>query len=118
MPDADKNYYQCMIFINDTLYEKRSFDSIASILITSPVRSIFFKLSTDVRMPTRFMDTLSTDKVIPKFSTANRDKISIVLSDSLFNYRVFNNEVLRVRRKGLRFYDSRAGQWQYLDRRK
>src|SRR6187402_188105 len=37
MPDADKNYYQCMIFINDTLYEKRSFDSIASILITSPV---------------------------------------------------------------------------------
>lgn len=118
MPDTDKNYYQCMIFINDTLYQKRNCDSIDSILITSPVRSIFFKLSTDIRMPTRLLDTLSTDKFIPRSSTANREKISIVLSDSLFNYRVFNKEALRVTRRGLRFYDSRGGQWQCLARRK
>jgi len=117
MPDSDKNYYQCMIFINDTLYGKRSCDSIASILISSPIKNIFFKLSADVRMPTRFMDTLTTDKFSPRLSIGNKTKIDIIFKDSLFNYRVFNDEILKVTRKGLKFRDSRTGQWQYINRR-
>ena len=60
-------------------------------------------------MPTRSLDTLSTDKFFPKATTTNKAKIDIILNDSLFNYRIFNNEVLKITRKGLRFYDYRGG---------
>jgi len=114
IPNADKKYYQCMVYVNDMLYEKISCDSIDTILVASPVKSIFFKLSADPRMPTRFLDTLSTEKFITHSNTSSQERLNIILRDSLFNYRIFDNDTLEVTRKGLKFYDPGNGQWQYI----
>jgi hypothetical protein len=118
IPNADKKYYQCMIFIDDVLYEKRSCDLLDTILVSGPMKSIFFKLSADPRLPTRFLDTLSTEKFITQSSKSNRERLAIILDDSLFNYRVFKNDTLEVARKGLRFYDPEKCQWLYVPRAK
>jgi hypothetical protein len=117
MPDADKKYYQCMVLVNDALYKKTSCDSFSDVRVSIPVKSIFFKLSADPRMPARFLDTLSTEKLMPASSMGNKDKIDIVYNDSLFNYRVFNNEEVKVSGKGLKFYDLKRGRWQYIPKR-
>jgi hypothetical protein len=116
--NGNKNHYQCMIFINDTLFTIKTCDSLSSILINSPIKDYFFKLTTDTRMPTRFLDTLSTNKIFTKSSNSNNFKIKINLVDSLFNYRIFNNDILQVTNKGLNFYDSHLNQWQLIPKKK
>lgn len=106
LSDNDLKYYQCLIFINDTLYGKRSCDSLSSITIASPVRDIYFKISADIRKPTRSLDTLCTVKYFTKSFNANKKQVDIIINDSLFNYRVFDNDILKVTEKGLKFYDS------------
>jgi len=118
IPNAEKQYYQCMVFINDALYEKRSCDSIDTILVPAPVKSIFFKLSADTRMPSRFLDTLCTEKFITQSTTSSQEQLTIIVPDSLFNYRIFDKDTLEVTRKGLRFYDSAGGKWQYVPKMK
>lgn len=115
--DADKKYYWCEIFINDALYEKINCDSLSSISITPPINSVFFGLTADERIPGRFLDTLYTDKFFPKSNSANKLKADISYIDSLFNYRVFNNEVLKMTRKGLNFYNYQSSEWQSLPKR-
>jgi hypothetical protein len=106
IPDSEKTYYQCSIFINDTLFRKTSCDSLQLLTIDQKINSLFFSISADERIPTRFLDTLYSEKIL--FKSANRRKLNIdfVYQDSLFNYRVFNDEVLNVSGTYLKFYDS------------
>ncbi len=108
MPEDKRNYYRCMAFVNDSLYVDKSFDSIRYISIASPVKSIFFKLSADVRIPARFLDTLTTDKFLPKSDMENKSKIDIVFNDSLFNYKVFNGDIIRITKKRFKILQSKG----------
>lgn len=100
-----KEHYRCMVFVNDTLYATVRCDTISHVSVGFPVKSIFFRVSADAGMPSIFLDTLSTEKFRPANGMGNKDKIDIVYNDSLFNYRVFNNEEVKLSKKGLTFYD-------------
>jgi len=102
-------YYRCEIFINDTLYEKRSCDSLSSIVIAKPMRSLFLGICADERIPGRLLDTLYTEKFYPRSEYRNNLKMDISYIDSLFNYRIFNNETIRIANKKLVFYDNKHG---------
>ena len=118
LPDEEKANYLCMIFINDTLCGTKTCDSLASITIPSSIRSIYFRFSGDEKVPARMMDTLSTDRFFPVATMGNKLQIHVLLNDSLFNYRVFDNVLYKVTPKGLRYYDPRDNHWQYIARKK
>jgi len=102
---AGKEHYRCMVFVNDTLYASAGVDTFTHVRVDFPVKNIFFKLSADESMPSIFLDTLSTEKFHPVNALGNKDRIDIGYTDSLFNYRVFHNEEVRLSKKGLTFYD-------------
>ncbi|PUZ19688.1 hypothetical protein GA0116948_12319 [Chitinophaga costaii] len=108
IPEDKRNYYQCMVFVNDSLYVNKRFDSLPYLSIGSPVKIIFFKLSADVSIPARFLDTLTTDTFFPKSDMANSSKIDIVFNDSLFNYQVFNNDILKITKGKFKIFRSKG----------
>ena len=100
-------YYKCEIFVNDTLYEMRSCDSLSFIAIAMPVKSLFWGISAHQRMPGRALDTLYTQKFYPRSEYSNTLKVDISYTDSFFNYRIFNNKAIRIINKKLVFYDDK-----------
>ena len=116
IPEAEKKYYQCSIFINDSFFIEKNFDSIGSIIISKPISSVFFKINADERIPNRFLDTLLTEKYFFKSESKKNLKINILWQDSLFNYKVFNNEVLKLTHHGVKFYSPENKTWVYLPR--
>jgi hypothetical protein len=118
IPNADRASYRCLIFVNDTLYGKASCDSLSPISIPTSIKDIYFGITAGVTIPARFLDTLYTEKMFPKSRTANKDKIDISYNDSLFNYRVFNNEILRISKKGLEFNDGKRTELLYNSKSK
>lgn len=118
MPDLEKAYYQCSVFVNDSFFIKKRCDSMTSIFIGKPISSLFFRLNADVRMPTRFLDSLITEKYFSKSNGSKSLKVDILYKDSLFNYKVFSGEILKFTRKGMKFYSSENDRWIYLPRKK
>jgi hypothetical protein len=116
IPDTEKKYYQCMVFVNDNFYEKSNCDSFNSVLVGFPINNIQFKISADPRMPGRLFDTLSTKKFSPQSSTSNKKELEILFSDSLFNYRIFDSDTITLTKKGIRFIDAGVGGPQLIDK--
>lgn len=110
-PDLEREYYECLIFVNDFLYTKEKCDSIISISIKEPIENFYLGLTADRKidplLATRALDTLYTEKFISKPSMYGKYEVEIIYNDSLFNYKVFNHETIKVTRKGLKFYDYR-----------
>lgn len=117
MPAKERPYYRCGIFVNDSLLHTQSCDSLNLFEIDRPVTSYFFSLSSDERKPGRFLDTLFSKKEYTKMSTGNLLEVKFVYNDSFFSYRVFNNETLRISRKGLRFFVAKDDKWYFLPRK-
>jgi len=118
IPDVEKAYYQCSVFINDSLFIKKRCDSVSSIQVGKPISSLFFRLNADERMPSRFLDSLITEKYFLKSSSSKNLKVDILYKDSLFNYKVFSGEILKFTLKGMKFYSSKNDRWIYLPRKK
>ena len=108
-PGFERKYYECLIFINDSLYAKHKCDSVISLSVRKPVENVFLGLTADLKadtiLITRSLDTIYTEKFYPKPDTFNKYTLRIAYNDSLFNYKIFNNEILKISRKGLIFYD-------------
>ena len=111
MPESERMLYYCSIFINDQYYVTRRCDSLSGISITIPANSFFLGISGSEKLPGRFMDTLFTEKVFPKIAVADF-KVEVAFKDSLFNYKVFDNEVLKVTNKSLKICINKD--WQTL----
>ncbi len=101
----DQTFYKCGIFVDGALYETRSCDSLSSIVITKPLKSIYFGFSADERMPGRFIDTLYTQTFHPRMEYGNNLNVDIAYVDSFFNYRIFDSEMIHIANKKLIFYD-------------
>jgi hypothetical protein len=110
-PDFNRKYYECLIFVNDTLHAKEKCDSIISVSIRKPVGDIFLGFTADRTvdplLASRALDTVYTEKLYPKADTFDKYTLRIIYNDSLFNYKVFDNEIFKITRKGLIFYDSK-----------
>jgi len=81
--------------------------------------NVFLKISADGRMPTRYLDSLVTEKYfLQSGSSISGLKINVLYNDSLFNYKVFNNYILKLKKEGIKFYSSKSNRWIYLPRTK
>jgi len=104
MPESEKTFYQCSFFINDKYYVTRSCNSLSRIALVLPVHNVYLGISGNEKMPGRFTDTLYTQKAFPVITSNNNTdlKLQVDFKDSLFNYRVIENEILKVTNKGLK----------------
>lgn len=100
--------YECFIFINDSLSSICNCDSIyiPQEKIPFEIKDFFVKIHSISNMPVRFFDTAISNKYFPSQATGNNIVAEVVVNDSLFNYRVFDNTRVKVRGNKLLFYDS------------
>ncbi len=102
---------ECAIFINDTLKEIRRCDSMGLIAIKESVRKIFVQIRKSPLLMTtlRFsLEPLVTNVYSTSKEYGNFIKFNIMINDSLFSYKVFDNKVIKVKEKGIYFYDDKG----------
>jgi hypothetical protein len=108
-PDFRRKYYECLIFINDTLHAKQKCDSILSVSLGKSVDNVFFGFTADLQadplLAARTLDTLYTTKFYPKDDVVGKSTLRVIYNDSLFNYKIFDSDVFKITRKGLIFND-------------
>jgi hypothetical protein len=114
IPKEYRTYYQCSIFIDDVKYDQRNCDSLSLLRIEQPLGSLYFQLNADERIPARFLDTLRTEVFVPKKKYGNQLKIDFDYNDSLFNYQLFNDELMKVSKNKLNYISSKNIECQYL----
>ena len=141
----DLKNYKCAIFINDTLYsfngtglmvptgltikefEKEvnvadiyfrytRCDSLLSLRLNSPIRSLFFKIiKYEINSTYLSRKPLQTEKYVSSLDSQHTTLgVSVSFNDSLFNYRVFNNEKIKVRRKGILVFNDNTNTWWHI----
>ena len=140
----DLKNYKCAVFINDTLYSLKGSgliiptrlgfnefekelnvsdiffrytrcDSLLSLKVNNPIKSIFFKIiKFEINSTHLTRQPLETEKYILVSNNNKNLNIRISLKDSLFNYRVFKNEKLKVRTKGISIFNSNNNTWWYI----
>lgn len=99
----EKRYYQCLIFIDNTFFAQRSCDSLSNLIVPAPKKSMFFKLTADTRIPTRFLDTLTSSIYSLKNINVYRIDANMTYNDSLFNYKLFNHAILQINNNKLKY---------------
>jgi hypothetical protein len=102
---------ECAIIINDISKEIRRCDSIALVEIKMPVRKILVEVRKSPLMMTslRFsLDPLVTNTYTAKKEYGNFTSFKIVVIDSLFSYKVFDNTKLKIRKGGLYYYNQKG----------
>jgi hypothetical protein len=104
-------YYKCSIFIDESLYIQKRCDSLSLFKVPAPKLNLYFKLESDVRIPSRFLDELVTSKYSIKNNEFNIINVMFQYNDSLFNYKVFNDVTLRVSNNKLIYESSVLPKW-------
>lgn len=104
--------YKCNIFINDNFYIAKRCDSLSSIIVNLPIRDVYFLIE---RRPIVFTSTyllfpLISESYKPKCNTCNL-KIEASFRDSLFSYRSFNNERLKVKKGMIKIFNPITKRW-------
>lgn len=93
-----QKYYECIIYADGEFATSVKCDSLEKVKISLPRQSIVIKITADERLPSRMLDTLSSEKYFIKNSKSNLYTININLKDSFFNYKVFNKEVIKIKK--------------------
>lgn len=109
IPKAQQNCYECLIYIDDSLYALKNCDSMSFITVPKKINDLYLRIHSYAKMPGRFYDTLTTVKYYPKIG--NQINAEVVFNDSIFNYKVFDNVEYYVMRNALKFYDSSSKKW-------
>lgn len=113
IPIKERQFYICSLFINDSLYDKLSCDSLIHFVINKPIINYYFSITANENIPTRFIDTIYSEKVIPIKKFGNYELIKFQYNDSLFNYRIFSSYPLNVRKRGLFLYENGSNKKQW-----
>ncbi|MDP3394442.1 hypothetical protein [Sediminibacterium sp.] len=143
--ELDLKNYKCVIFINDTLYSFKGkglivstgltikefvkevnvadiyfrytrCDSLLSLSLNSPIRSLFLKIiKYEINSTYLIRKPLQTEKYFSSLGVKNTAlNVSVSFVDSLFNYRLFNNEKIKIRRKGLLLFNDNTNTWWHV----
>jgi len=99
----EKKYYKYLIFTDDKLVKAVACDSANNVILHADFNNILFKITADQRMPSRLLDTLTTENYIIKNKNTNKLNIKLKYQDSLFNYKVFNQEEINFLTRGIRY---------------
>lgn len=98
--------YGCEVYVNGNFFCLRRCDSLSVLSLNSVVKNVCLKFT---KTPLTILSTLislplSTDIYYPKKKGCTNLSISIAFSDSLFSYRPFINEVIKVHKNYLKYY--------------
>ena len=110
---------ECAIIINDTEKEIRRCDSIALVEIKMPVHKLFVEVRKSPLLMTslRFsLDPLITNNYSTAKEYGNFAKFRIIVNDSLFSYKVFDNRKIKVKTDGIYFYDDKGSKKHWIPR--
>lgn len=135
--------YKCAIFLNDTLYSYK-YDNrlettglvldtdnnnnnliynhciptnyLHSLIVDSKVKSIFLIIIKPTQKDNNFITkiNLKTNKYSLQSDSTNNLNVAVNFSDSMFNYKVFNNQKIKLRKKGMSFHD--GNKWLFIPR--
>lgn len=110
--------YQCSIHINDSLYFIGRCDSVGSVKVNIPIKSIYFMLikAPQLATTTALSPPLITDVYRPEVRLGNKIKIRINANESNFFYRSFNGEIFRIGKTSLQYFNRDNGKWKKLNR--
>jgi hypothetical protein len=100
-------YYRCSVYLNDNIEYQKRCDSLSNIFANFPINKIQVYFS---RMPKEIRTTLNhlavgTSAYLPDTQMGQKIQMRININDSLFYYRAFKNDILKVRKNRIKFYD-------------
>jgi hypothetical protein len=110
---------ECAIVINDTAKVIRRCDSIVLVEIKAPVHTLFVEVRKSPLLMTslRFsLDPLITNVYSTSKEYGNLTKFKIIVKDSLFSYKVLDNQKIKVKEKGIYFYDNKGNRKHWIPR--
>jgi hypothetical protein len=118
--NMDKEALEHEINVNDLWFRYIRCDSLLSVTTKTPIRNIYFiirKIPIELTS-TNFAPTpLETEKYFFNFNKSdNSYNIIINFNDSLFSYKVFNNEKVELTKRGIKIYSQRTKKWRFYSK--
>jgi hypothetical protein len=108
--------YNCAIYLNDILYATKRCDSINLITLDVPVNNIYFRLIKQplISFTNVVAQPLFTTRYMFKASKGNEVDIDINLKESLFFYKSFNGDTVKIRNKAIKIFDHYHKKWEKI----
>jgi hypothetical protein len=100
--------YECAVYLNDNIEYHKRCDTLSNIFADFPINKIQVYFS---RNPKEVRTTLThpavmTNTYLPDIQVGQKIQMRITVNDSLFYYRAFKNDILKVRKNRIKFYDN------------
>lgn len=99
--------YQCTVYLNDKSEYHRRCDSLSNIFTDFPIKKIevyFDRIPKEVNTTLNYPPVM-TNVYLPDIQMGQKIQMRIDINDSLFYYRAFKNDILKVRKNKIKFYD-------------
>lgn len=108
--------YKCEIYINDNFYDIKRCDSLSFVQLNTSLYSVYLKFFKDPVVVTSDIIYLPiiTEKYKVKSNSVVNLVIEVSINDSLFSYKTFNNEVIKINNGGIKYYYNRK--WQQISK--
>lgn len=115
--EIDEKDCECALFINDTLKEIKRCDSMKSYSTKEAIRKIYIEIRKQPLLlnSLRFsLEPLVTDAYSTSNEYGNVTKLSIMINGAFFSYKIFNNTIIKIKEKGIYFYDVKRNKKQWI----
>ena len=102
--------------VEDVYFRYTRCDSLLSLRLNSPIKSLFLKIiKYEIKSTHLSRFPLQTKKYISStYGKYTNLEINVSFNDSLFNYRLFNNEKIKIRSKELLFFNENTNNWWHI----
>lgn len=102
--------------VADLFFRYTRCDSLLSLRVNSLIQSIKLKIikfeNNSDRVIRRPLQTEKYVSLVANLHTTLR--VSVSFNDSLFNYNVFSNEIIKIRREGIFLFNENTNRWWYI----
>lgn len=115
--EIDEKDCECALFINDTLKEIKRCDSMKSYSTKEAIRKIYIEIRKQPLLlnSLRFsLEPLVTDAYSTSNEYGNVIKLSTMINGAFFSYKIFNNTIIKIKEKGIYFYDVKGDKKQWI----
>lgn len=115
--EIDEKDCECALFINDTLKEIKRCDSMKSYSTKEAIRKIYIEIRKQPLLlnSLRFsLEPLVTDAYSTSNEYGNVTKLSTMINGAFFSYKIFNNTIIKIKEKGIYFYDVKGDKKQWI----
>lgn len=104
------------INVADIYFRYTRCDSLLSLRVNSLIQSLRLKI---IKLEINSSFVIRNDMQTEKYVSLIEDRhtklgVSVSFNDSLFNYHVFSNEIIKIRRKGIFLFNENTNRWWYI----